>query len=430
MNRRGFIQKTALATAGVFVAPYLLPTGRLFASTGSRIANHVVFCLFAGGIRNQESIGKYDGNLMLNMLSGTESITSDISNAMTILPLLQTSTNTLQTQGTLYNNFMYKSGPTGYYNGNVAAITGTYSPTPLDLKKHPENPTIFEYYRKHANPANSALNSWWVNTAAGPYLSLNYSNDPNYGSGYGANMLQRELLRSYDNQINNIGATFSATEQQLVNNLKGFLNKNFTTQASATSIENKLTDRDRLDNFFSTQMAKNWSEPWIISGIDKTTMNRDMHNVAIAETVIQEFKPELLVVNMTDVDIAHTNFVEYCNNLRKADYALAKLWQTIQSTPGMANDTVLIVAPEHGRNALGNGIFVNGREALDHTGDQSSREIFCMMLGKNIKQNQLIPTGGETIDIVPTIAHILGFYNDIPTQYKTNMGDPLYSAFM
>ena len=137
-----------------------------------------------------------------------------------------------------------------------------------------------------------------------------------------------------------------------------------------------------------------------------------------AEEVIKEFQPELLVVNMQNVDTAHDNTTAYLNNLKRADYALNHLWQTIQNTPGMEN-TVLIALPDHGRNAEGNGIVDQyGREATDHTGDDMSREIFCMMLGHQtdvgVLSNNVVNTSGESIDVVPTIANILGFDNDIP----------------
>ena len=80
MKRRTFIKNTAAAAAGAILAPYILPSGRLFAATGSRLANHVVFVLFAGGIRNQESVQQSyvsaqtgfstSGNMMSNMLTG------------------------------------------------------------------------------------------------------------------------------------------------------------------------------------------------------------------------------------------------------------------------------------------------------------------------------------------------------------------------
>jgi hypothetical protein len=56
MDRKAFIRNTALAAAGSMVVPYILPSGRLFAATGARKVNHVVFCLFAGGVRNLESM--------------------------------------------------------------------------------------------------------------------------------------------------------------------------------------------------------------------------------------------------------------------------------------------------------------------------------------------------------------------------------------
>src|SRR5690606_6268419 len=113
MNRRQFIRKTGMATAGALVLPYVLPGGTLFAPTGTRKANHVVFCLFAGGIRNRESVHKNEGNLMSSILNGNESITGDIAGSMSPLgtsPLSQP----LQNFGTLFKEFRYNQGPTGH----------------------------------------------------------------------------------------------------------------------------------------------------------------------------------------------------------------------------------------------------------------------------------------------------------------------------
>ena len=156
------------------MAPYLLPSGRLFARTGSRRINHVVFCLFAGGVRNLESIQKAEGNLLPAMLTGTEPINSQIAPAMDPLPASPLSMP-LQKYGTLFKEFRYAQGPTGHYNGHTTAVTGRYTDNNIDIKSHPEYPTIFEYYRKHNNQEETALNSWWVSNALGPYPALNYS---------------------------------------------------------------------------------------------------------------------------------------------------------------------------------------------------------------------------------------------------------------
>ena len=80
MKRRTFIKKTGIATAYLSGAPYILPSGILSGTTTPPLAEHVVFVLFAGGVRQQESVLKrylaesqnedVEGNIMYNMLDG------------------------------------------------------------------------------------------------------------------------------------------------------------------------------------------------------------------------------------------------------------------------------------------------------------------------------------------------------------------------
>jgi hypothetical protein len=209
MERRNFIKKATLGTAGMIGVPYLLPTGRLFASTGARKANHVVFCLFAGGVRNQESVHKMDGNLMPYTLKGSEGISTDIVSGINFVP--PNTGITLQEQGTLYKEFRMKYGPTGHYGAHATAMTGVYTGENLNINANPQYPTIFELYRKHNSPTMSAKNAWWVSNSLGPYSHLNYSTYQGYGSDYGANYIQPSSIislegyeslgnsRSYDN---------------------------------------------------------------------------------------------------------------------------------------------------------------------------------------------------------------------------------------
>lgn len=381
-NRRTFLKRAGLATAGVFAAPYILPSGRLFAASGVRRANHVVFCLFAGGVRNLDTIQKAEGNLMPYTLSGTEAISSDILGGMDPLP--SPLTTPLQLAGTLFKDFRYKSGPTGHFNGHTTAMTGVYTSNDLDIKTNPQYPTIFEYYRKHNLSSQTALNAWWVSNALGPYPALNFSKDANYGALYGGNHIQPASIIATGYNALGSPKQFNANQQAAAKSMRTFLDNNFSNQTKAADagITNAESDAAQIENFilqsFNEAVAGLYNDPWGLG----TSMNNDMYNIFFAEKIMQRFKPELMVVNMQDVDIAHSNFTEYCNNMRKADYALSHLWNTIQNTPGMANDTVLIVAPEHGRNLTHNSIVDSfGRYALDHTSDPTSREIFCLVLG-------------------------------------------------
>jgi len=433
MQRRNFVKKLGMAAVGSMVLPYILPSGRLFAATGNRIANHVVFCLLAGGVRNIEAIQKSEGNLMPNMFPGSESISQDISGGMEPLPAPVLS-SPLSTYGTLFREFRYGSGPPGHFQGHTTAITGHYVTDSISFNMPTKHPTIFEYYRKHNSPAQTALNSWWISNGIGENENLSFSLSYEYGSAYGANFLSPNYILPYGNYTPiDLCKTYTNDEKTRINNLRNFLNNSFNhkPQPLHANVENPLSERETIQAFISQlinkQKAGHFNDPWNAG----QAMNSDMYNVFFAGKVIQEFKPELLVVNMTDVDICHDNFTEYCNNLRKADYAVGQLWSIIQNTPGMANDTILIVAPEHGRNLDGNSIVDSyGRHGIDH-GDETAKEIFCLIAGPQGKviQNQVVSSvAGQSIDIVPTIARILGFQQDIPSGYLT--GSSLDQAFV
>lgn len=433
MDRRTFLKRGGATAAGIMAAPYILPSGRLFAATGARRVNHVVFCLFAGGVRNWESVQKADGNLMPNILSGNEPITSDIASSMSALPPSPLSSS-LQSMGTLFREFRFSNGPTGHYNGHTTALTGQHTTTALNLRAAPPFPTIFELYRKHSSPEKSATNAWWVSHTNNLYPLLNYSTDPMYGPNYGANQISPNNLFS-NNSVQAIGSQYSIdpTEAEALGKLSQFLDAQFDIPFSeAGGLQNAPQEKEQVQAFLNRMAQEQGSgmhnNPWGIS----SGMNGDMKNVFYAEEIIKEFKPELTVVNMFGVDVAHSNFTEYCNNLRRADWAVAHLWQTIQSTPGMANDTLLVVAPEIGRNANPNTLIdVNGRAALDHTSnDPVSREIFCLMVGPAgvVQANQTInQVTGESVDIVPTIADALGFGDAIANQLP---GRVLQEAFV
>lgn len=432
MKRREFIRKTGMA-AGAMVLPYVLPGGSLFAPTGTRKANHVVFCMFAGGVRNLESVHKNDGNLMPSMLNGNESISSDIVSSMSALPSPAIS-SPLQNFGTLYREFRYDQGPTGHFNGHTTAITGQYTNSSLSLLERPSYPTIFELYRKHNTPSMSALNSWWITHTNNLYPILNYSNYSGYGPSFGANQLSPNDLfssRTVPNLINK--NNFPANNKDLQNDIRKFLDNNFggglTTSAG---IKNNPADAEKIEGWVDKVLqdisSGGLNNPWGIPSY----MNGDMYNIYFAEEVLREFQPELLVVNMFSVDICHSDFTGYCDAMRRADWAVGHLWNTIQNTPGLANDTVLIVAPEIGRNGTPNSIVdVNGRPALDHTnGDPMAKEIFCLIAGPPnvVNQGKVINQEiGRSIDIVPTIANILGFDSEIPGLLPGNV---LQDAFV
>ncbi|MBL0282092.1 MAG: hypothetical protein WBP31_06195 [Chitinophagales bacterium] len=442
MNRRKFIKNSLLTTAGMISTPYILPAGTIFRSSGARLANHVVLVVFGGGIRNQESVeqqylinqgGGPTGNIMRNMLNGASpayNLVYDIWDPVTPSPLV--------TKGTLFKHMKYASGPTGHFNGHTAVITGNYTPDSLNLYANPATPTLFEYYRKHNDPQKTALNAWWMSIDLGPYVNLNYSQDKLYGSQYGANYLSPQttfggLGIDYFSTLN----TMHPEELARLNSIKSFLNSNFNRSVTdIPGITNTDDDKQAIQDFvlkvIKGEIPIEWPLP---AGVGFDQLSGDLSNVAISWKVLQKFHPELMVINTTNLDICHTNFSEYISYLHRADYGVGWLWQKIQSDPVLANDTIMICIPEHGRNEVANAIpDANGLFAYDHTGDDNSRSVFSLIVGPPSVVNQNLVVGseedpiGETIDIVPTIAHILGFKDSIPSGYLP--GNVLEQAFV
>ena len=183
MNRRDFIKKTGLTTGLSLTAPYFMRNG-LFARGLSSSAEHVVLVMFAGGVRQQESVlqryltdsqglvgSVYEGNIMYNLLNGAppqDKIVYGLDpsigpqGSLPIPPILTTS---LQSQGILFPEV--QAAGTGHYSGLVTLLTGRRNVT-QGLRNRPRNPTIFEYARKHANL--NARDVWMVGNRIGNSL--------------------------------------------------------------------------------------------------------------------------------------------------------------------------------------------------------------------------------------------------------------------
>ncbi len=427
MKRREFIRNSGLSALSLGLTPYLLPTGSLSTPTGKRIANHVVFCLFAGGIRDFESLQKKEGNLMPGLLKGSETISKDIAEGMDKLP--EISQPPLEQFGTLYTNFRFQSNKTIHFSAHASAMMGVYTNN-TELMKPLNFPSVFEYYRKFNSPSKTAINAWWVSDQAGPFTYLNYSNAAGFGPAFGANMIQPT---SFFNQAIDGNLRWSEKQCEQINDLQAFFNQHAKidlSQLNRQQIENTLEDRYRIEQLMVVLNNKFKSPDFSAWGTG-TSGNEDISTMYTAAQIIEAFQPELLVVNMQHSDIGHSNFTKYCNNIRKADFALRQLWETIQNTPGMKDDTILIVAPEFGRNLKPNTLRDEfGRLAVDHTGDQLSQQIFCLIAGppSKVKQGQRITSGGETIDLAPTILKILGV--DVPSKYSSLTGRFLEEAFV
>ena len=429
MKRRNFIKKAGVATAGAFAMPYILPSGKLFASTGGGgIADHVVFVLFAGGVRQQESVLKrylddsqgvpIPGNIMYNLMDGAPPDSKRVYGTDGDLPgdtpIPKILTDTLQSQGVLFPEM--RADHPGHYAGLNAMLTGTYNYT-LGLKQKPTTPTIFEFARKHLGLPASKV--WFIGNGIGNSIPLlNYSTDENYGSEFGANFLAPSVTFGASGFEHLSNSKIYHPEEELgpVYKMKFFLDQVALTEGKGIpGIKNSDAEKHELKDFMRDMFNKTASGTIAHPPVND---NGDLRTIGYACEVMKKFTPAITVVNLSNVDGCHGNFTGYLKSLHRADHGVAHLWNYIQSSiPSMSGNTALILAPEMGRNLNPNPILdENDWASFDHS-DANTKRVFGMMAGPGIDAG--LPIGsegspvGEITEAMITAAEILGFKSDV-----------------
>lgn len=429
MNRKDFFRKLSVTAAGGVALPHILPSGRLFARTNVAKAEYVVMVMFAGGVRQQESVmGRYledsqgvsgaAGNIMPNLFKGgfpTKKIVfgTDPSGGGTrgSDPIPRLLTQSMEQTGAVFKEMHAQSA--GHYVGLNTLLTGSTG-VAQGLKTRPRYPTIFEYLRRHAG--FKATDTWFIcNGLGNSYPLLNSSDNADYGLQYGGNMFVAPYTFSgIGKEILGNAKPYSKADLAPMYFMKNFLDASFgLTPSQLASIQNTDDERTQIKefvrSFFIRQQAGQIAGPPVWD-------NGDATNIAYAAEVLRYFKPKMLALNLSGVDGCHSNFTGYLRSLHRADHAVGWLWNYIQNIPEMAGKTIMLIAPECGRNLDSNPILdENDWYAFDHS-DANALRVWSVMVGKDVPNMSIGSEGnpvGRLTDIVPTIADIFGVYDEV-----------------
>lgn len=433
MKRRNFIKKAALSAATTIAAPYILPTGRLFAQTMNPMVDHVVYVMFAGGVRNQEAMYKryladsqgvdIEGNVMYNMLPGDGPDIKIVYGTDTAdgqpggKPIDRILNTPLLQQATLFQESRFSSAGTGHFSGLSTGVSGHYGVT-QGLQQRPEHPTIFEYLRRHGG--FKATDTWFIgNGIGGSTPLLNHSAHRDYGSDYGANFFAPTITFGDEGQQHLKGFKSYHPDEELdpVRQMRAFLDQAFLKDGrTLPHLNNTEDEKENIKAFIKNTFAQLENNQIAFPPVNDSN---DLSTIGFATEVLKWFKPKLMVVNMDSADSCHGSFTSYLGALHRMDHAVGHLWNFIQTqVPEMSGRTAIIIQPEHGRNLAPNGILdENDWHSFDHDSDENSRRIFTMIAGPGIDENLIRGDEGNPIgdaaDVVPTIADLFGLKNEV-----------------
>lgn len=357
LNRRNFLR----SVTGAGAAAALFGTAPLRGMVAPR-SKKVVVVTFGGGARDDETF----------MPDGQENI-----------PHLL---NELIPQATFFTQVVNK-GILGHYVATASIVTGVYETFNNFAAVPPDNPTVFEYFRKDLKrPATDA----WVVAPSNGFARIGESGNKAYGPGLGAGVILPKRLLS--------AALSASSEGERYQHL---LRDNYETPLFAPTLAGRQIELNQMADVLKLSVDD-------FATHARSLASPDELSVYVAKHLMRELAPSLLWVTLHDIDIAHSGtFSLYIDGIQRCDRLCAELWQAIQKEPEYSNQTTMFILPDFGRdsdlNSGGNG-FQHHR-----TGDQLSRTTWMMVLGPGVRQNTVVDRAVDSLDLIPTLGSLLGF---------------------
>jgi hypothetical protein len=353
-NRREFLRDAAGMAAG---AALCSPLARAAALPKKK---KVVVVTFGGGARDQETFAPEGQENVPNMMRE-------------LIPRASFFTQVVN------------RGILGHYVATASLATGVYETINNFASLPPENPTVFEYYRKDLKRPSSDA---WVVAPSNGFNRIGESNHRSYGAGLGARVILPKHL---------LTAAVARGEPDFAH----LLRDNYENPYFAPELGGSEVELQQLEGILKLSVDD-------FKAHARTLSSPDELSLYIVRQLMRQVAPSLLWITMHDIDIAHAGtYSLYIEGIRRTDRLCAELWKTIESEPEYANKTTLLILPDFGRDsdddAGGNG-FQHHR-----TGDALSRTTWLMAIGPGIREGVVYDRAVDSTDLVPTLGAMLGF---------------------
>jgi hypothetical protein len=277
-------------------------------------------------------------------------------------------------------------GILGHYVATASLATGVYETFNNFAAVPPDNPTVFEYFRKDLKrPATDA----WVVAPSNGFARIGESGHRSYGPGLGAGVILPKRL---------LTAALSSSGTRDYDHL---LMDSYESPVYSQTLAGDAQELHRIGEILKLSIQD-------FTKLARSATSPDELSVFVAHQVMRRLAPSLLWITLHDMDIAHSGaFSLYVDGIQRSDRLCSDIWKMIQTEPEYAGKTTLLILPDFGRDsdseAGGNG-FQHHR-----TGDERSRTTWMMALGPGIRENVIVERPVESIDLVPTLGALLGF---------------------
>ncbi len=289
----------------------------------------------------------------------------------------------------LFFPYTVNEGVTSHFNTISSILTGIWQHVDDWGGEKPANPTLLQQFQSqtHSGPEQT-----WVVTS-NKQLTANISPGANV-------ILSKQLMvEAVERIINGQSSRGRLEREQILAEMTAVLETDSERIGWGVPSESAFRDPAVKQTFLSalTDFIHRPDAP--ATGDELTFL--------IAREVLRRIAPAMLMINFSDMEVAHSGtYSLHLNGIRGVDRLCHRMWEFIQATPSLKDTTTLIVMNEFGRDPDGSGTngFFNHR-----TDTESCRMAWTMVLGPAAGNPQVVERVVRQIDIAPSIASWMGF---------------------
>jgi hypothetical protein len=312
--------------------------------------------LTIGGIRRQES-------LSLQGLVNIPHLVNDL------LPYSIFYPNTLN------------EGVTSHFNTIASILTGSWQHLDDWGSEKPADPALFQYFQQHHRVGPEET---WVVTS-------NKQLTANIGPRANVILSKQLMIEAVERIIMGQSSRQRLEREQLLTEMKAVLETDFERIGWGIPSTSMFHDAEIKKTFVSalTEFIRGPGSP--VSGDELTFI--------IAREVLERIAPAILMLNFSDVEVAHSgSYSLHLGGIRRSDALCHRLWTFIQNTPDLRESTTLVIMNEFGRDPDGsstNGFF-------NHRSDtETCRMAWTVVLGQAVKRPAVVERVIRHIDLAP-----------------------------
>jgi hypothetical protein len=288
----------------------------------------------------------------------------------------------------LFYPFMVNEGVTSHFNTIASILTGCWQHVDDWGSERPTDPTLFRYLK---NNRATGPNDLWVVTS-NKQVTANISPDSNV-------VLSKQLLiEAVERIIMGDSSRKRLEREQLLDEMKAVLETDYERIGWGAQASSVFRDPEVKKTFVGalSQFIHGPGAP--VSGDELTFI--------VAREVLSRLRPAMLMVNFSDVEVAHSGaYSLHVGAIRRTDSLCHRLWEAIRTDPALSASTTLVLMNEFGRDPDGsttNGFF-NHR-----SNTESCRMAWSMVLGAAAAQPAIKERVVRQIDMAPTVGRWMG----------------------